>query len=136
VAFGSGERFRPLAGSSRDKEGAGNTAFGEGETSSRSQGNARFSPRHVATMWQRSGDGEGGLMAAALLAVADVATLLGVSRATIYKLSASRELPSYRIASGAIRFSPRDVEACLNRRITGLGRRRFASGRTEPTPAQ
>jgi len=57
------------------------------------------------------------LVAAALLTVREVATLLRVSTATIYALAARQKLPHVRV-SNAVRFRPEDVEAF----ITGVGR--------------
>lgn len=49
-----------------------------------------------------------------LLAPDEVASLLGVSKTTLYRLVARRVLPFYRI-SGVLRFDHRDVEKFIAR---------------------
>jgi excisionase family DNA binding protein len=49
-----------------------------------------------------------------VLTARQVAELLGLNRATIYKLAAARQLPHLRIG-GAVRFRREDVEAFVAR---------------------
>ena len=53
-------------------------------------------------------------MLQALLTVREVATQLGVSTATVYKLCARRQLPYVRVL-GAMRIAPADVAAYIAR---------------------
>lgn len=54
---------------------------------------------------------------ATCLTVVQTAELLGVSRATIFRLARAGELPHTRIAS-ALRFRREDIEAYVNGRTT------------------
>jgi excisionase family DNA binding protein len=77
----------------------------------------------------KEGDGEAKLAqarseGAALLSVIEAARRLNVSRATVYNLCASGELPHRRIgvAGGRIRFAEEDLKEYLERKRVG-GRR-------------
>jgi excisionase family DNA binding protein len=58
-----------------------------------------------------------------LLTTRDVATLLGLSPATVLRRWRAGELPGYRLASNVLRFDPGEVEAWLTRH-RGLSPRR------------
>ena len=49
------------------------------------------------------------------LKVAEVAAMFGVTPQHIYKMAASGELPSFRVA-GAVRFDPHDLAVWLSRK--------------------
>ncbi len=49
------------------------------------------------------------------LKVAEVAEMFGVTQQHIYKMAASGQLPSFRIA-GAVRFDPEDLAQWLKRK--------------------
>lgn len=49
------------------------------------------------------------------LKVAEVAAMFGVTPQHIYKMAASGELPSFRVA-GAVRFDPHDLALWLSRK--------------------
>ena len=79
-----------------------------------SQGLTRFSQFHVANMYQKSSRQfaviEGGV--GRLLSVRDVAEILNVHRATVYKICERGELRHMRV-SNAVRVSPRDLAAYI-----------------------
>jgi excisionase family DNA binding protein len=61
------------------------------------------------------------------LKVAEVAAMFGVTPQHIYKMAASGELPSFRVA-GAVRFDPQDLALWLTRKaprtaVIEIGRR-------------
>lgn len=49
------------------------------------------------------------------LKVAEVADMFGVTQQHIYKMAASGQLPSFRVA-GAVRFDPEDLAQWLRRK--------------------
>lgn len=49
------------------------------------------------------------------LKVAEVAEMLGVTQQHVYKMAASGQLPSFRVA-GAVRFDPDDLAQWLRRK--------------------
>jgi excisionase family DNA binding protein len=61
-----------------------------------------------------AGDGEDGRSARSLLSVRQVAKLLGVCPATVYRLCDQRKLPHFRVLN-AIRIDPGDLKRFLAR---------------------
>jgi excisionase family DNA binding protein len=61
-------------------------------------------------------EGERALAAGRLLAVTEVARLLGVCSATVYALCAKGDLPHVRVLN-AIRVAPGDLEAFVEGRV-------------------
>lgn len=60
------------------------------------------------------------------LRVRDVAPILGVSIQQVYKMAASGEIPTVRIAS-SVRFDPNEFAAWLKDRYSSLGGRASSS---------
>ncbi len=58
-----------------------------------------------------------------LLRLAEVASVLGVSRSTAYALAKSGRLPSIRVGPGCVRVDVRDLERFLEERRVGGGER-------------
>jgi excisionase family DNA binding protein len=54
------------------------------------------------------------------LRVRDLAQLLGVSPQQIYKMAASGEIPSFRVAN-AVRFDPHDIAVWLGEKYPARG---------------
>jgi excisionase family DNA binding protein len=54
------------------------------------------------------------------LKVAEVAAMFGVTPQRIYKMAASGQLPSFRVA-GAVRFDPQDLAHWLTRKVPPPG---------------
>jgi excisionase family DNA binding protein len=115
VAFGFVEDIHVSSNSCKDVQACANTGSVSDEKSKNVQTHASLSKDFAGSLLDRiPTDSEVGRSVRSLLSVRQVAKLLGVCPATVYRLCDQRKLPHFRVLN-AIRIDPRAVKAFLSR---------------------
>jgi excisionase family DNA binding protein len=115
VAFGFVEDIHVSSNTCKDVQDRANTGSVSDEKSKNVQIHASFSKDIAGSLLDGvTADSEVGRSGRSLLSVRQVAKLLGVCPATVYRLCEQGRLPHFR-ALNAIRVSPRAVKRFLSR---------------------
>jgi excisionase family DNA binding protein len=115
VAFGFVEDIHISSNTCKDVQACANTGSVSDEKSKNVQIHASLSKNFAGSLLYRMAtDGEVSRSARPLLSVRQVTKILGVCRATVYRLCDRGELPHFRILN-AIRVDIQDVKALLRR---------------------
>jgi excisionase family DNA binding protein len=113
LAFGFVEDIHVSSNTCKDVQACANTGSVSDEKSKNVQIHADLSKDFAGSLLDgMSADGDDGRFDRSLLTVRQVAKLLGVSSATVYRLCGRGELPHFRVLN-AIRIDPRDLKKFL-----------------------